>query len=271
MEGPAPLVSIVMPAYNAERYIGEAVRSVLDQTLADWELLIVNDGSTDGTGALIDALRDPRITVHHKANGGIGSARNRALERARGTFLCFLDADDVLPPKSLEARVAVFRNDPGLGMVDGVVRVMDAGLERELRVYTPQVTDNTFHELVTFSGRCFMGPSWMLRWDVDRTLRFEEGITHAEDLFFFMCFGRGRRFGVTPEHILSYRRTGSSSMNTNLAGMERSMIWIGRELRRHRMITGAEALTYALKRRRMMAGAFWQRGQVLHALRALLR
>lgn len=271
MERPAPLVSIVMPAYNAERYIGEAVRSVLGQTLADWELVIVNDGSTDGTGAVVDALRDPRITVLHKANGGIGSARNRALEVARGTFLCFLDADDVMPPHSLEARVAVFRNDPGLGMVDGVVRVMDAGLERELRVYTPHVTDNAFHELVTFSGRCFMGPSWMLRWDADRMLRFEEGITHAEDLFFFMCFGKGRRFGLTPEPILWYRRTGTSSMTTNLEGMERSMIWIGSELRRRGMVNPSEAATFALKRRRMMAGAYWHRGQVLRALRALLR
>lgn len=266
-----PIVSIVMPAYNVERYIGEAVRSVLEQTLTDWELIIVDDGSTDGTAALIKDLRDPRITVMHKSNGGIGSARNMALGVACGTYLCFLDADDVLPPRSLEARVAEFRKDPALGMVDGRVRVMDARLENELRVFMPKPTDNAFHELVTFSGRCFMGPSWMLRWDLDRKLRFEEGITHAEDLFFLLCFCKGRRYGFTTENILLYRRTGHSSMTTNLEGMERSMIWIGRELRRRGLASATELMTYAIRRKRMMAGSYRQRGRYLSAVLALLR
>lgn len=270
-EHKGPLVSIVMPAYNVERYIDEAVRSVLGQTLTDWELIIVDDGSTDATGTIIDGLQDPRITALHKPNGGIGSARNMALDVARGTYLCFLDADDVMPPRSLEARVTEFRKDPGLGMVDGRVRVMDVGLERELRIFMPQPTDDVFHELVTFSGRCFMGPSWMLRWDLDRGLRFAEGITHAEDLYFFLCFCKGRRYGYTAEDILLYRRTGHSSMNTNLEGMERSMIWIGHELRRKGLASGPELLTYSLKRKRMMSGSYRQRGRYLNAVLALMR
>jgi len=266
-----PVVTVVMPAYNAERYIDAAVRSVLEQTLTDWELIIVDDGSTDGTGALIDRFDDPRIIALHKTNGGIGSARNKALEVARGTFLCFLDADDVMPPRSLEARVAEFHRDPGLGMVDGRVRVMDATLENELRVFMPQRTDDVFHELVTFSGRCFMGPSWMLRRDLDPVLRFEEGVTHAEDLFFFLCFCKGRRYGFTTEDILLYRRTGHSSMTTNLEGMERSMIWIGEELGRRGLASGSELFVYTLKRKRMMAGSFRLRGRHWKALLALLR
>lgn len=266
-----PLVSVVMPAYNAEKYIAEAIRSVLAQTHTNWELLIVDDGSTDGTAAVIDRFNDPRIIALRKPNGGIGSARNKALDVARGAYLCFLDADDVMPRRSLEARVAEFRKDPGLGMVDGRVRVMDATLEHELRVFMPQRTDDAFHELVTFSGRCFMGPSWMLRWDLDRNLRFEEGITHAEDLFFYLCFCKGRRYGFTPEDILLYRRTGHSSMTTNLEGMERSMIWIGHELSRRRLASAGELIVYTVKRKRMMSGSYRQRGRYLKALQALLR
>ncbi|MBK6626062.1 MAG: glycosyltransferase family 2 protein [Flavobacteriales bacterium] len=266
-----PLVSIVMPAYNTERYIEAAVRSVLAQTLTDWELIIVDDGSTDGTASVIDAFDDPRIIALHKPNGGIGSARNKALEVASGTYLCFLDADDVMPRRSLEARVAEFLKDPGLGMVDGRVRVMDATLESERRVFMPQRTDDAFHELITFSGRCFMGPSWMLRWDLDRNLRFEEGITHAEDLFFFLRFCKGRRYGFTKEDILFYRRTGHSSMTTNLEGMERSLIHIGHELRRRGLASFLELTVYTLRRKRMMFGSFRQRGRYGMALRALLR
>lgn len=116
-----------------------------------------------------------------------------------------------------------------------------------------------------------MGPSWMLRRDLDPVLRFEEGVTHAEDLFFFLCFCKGRRYGFTTEDILLYRRTGHSSMTTNLEGMERSMIWIGEELGRRGLASGSELFVYTLKRKRMMAGSFRQRGRHWKALLALLR
>ncbi len=270
----SPRVSIIMPAYNAAAYIGEAVRSVIAQTCPDWELIIVNDGSTDATAEVIARFTDARIIALEKRNGGIGSARNMALDVVRGGLLCFLDADDVLPPCSLEARIAEFDRDPRLDIVDGRVRVMDARLERELRIYMPQHTEDAFHELVTFSGRCFMGPSWMLRWGPGLKLRFEEGITHAEDLFFFMRYAREGRlahYGFTTEDILLYRRTGHSSMATNLDGMERSMQWIGRQLAERAMATLPERITYSLKRRRMMAGSFRRAGRPWKALGALLR
>jgi glycosyltransferase involved in cell wall biosynthesis len=99
------LVSVVMPAYNAAKYIRGAVVSVLSQTYADWELVIVDDCSTDDTPQLLDALADAdeRIRViHARQNGGVAAARNAAIAAARGSHIAFLDSDDGWHPRKLE-------------------------------------------------------------------------------------------------------------------------------------------------------------------------
>ena len=91
--------SIIVPVYNAAAFLNATVSSVLHQTLADWELLLVDDGSTDGvTGKLCDeiAAQDERIRSIHKPNGGAGDARNYGIDRAQGDYLVFLDSDDLL-------------------------------------------------------------------------------------------------------------------------------------------------------------------------------
>lgn len=98
------LVTIVVPVYNTGKYLRQCVGSVLAQTYTHWELILVDDGSTDGSGALCDALarQDDRISVIHAANGGLSVARNRGIDAARGEYLAFLDSDDLLHPRFLE-------------------------------------------------------------------------------------------------------------------------------------------------------------------------
>lgn len=100
----APKVSVIMPVYNAERYVGKTIESILEQTFHDYELLLIDDGSTDTSGAICDeyAARDARIRVFHKENGGICSARNFGLERANGRYLAFCDNDDRYLPNLLK-------------------------------------------------------------------------------------------------------------------------------------------------------------------------
>ncbi|MDG2536699.1 glycosyltransferase family 2 protein [Dyella jiangningensis] len=104
----APLVSVVMPAYNAQAYIRSAVLSVLSQTYTSWELVIVDDCSTDGTAALIDSLAaaDERIRViHASTNAGVAAARNAAIAAARGSHVAFLDSDDGWHESKLERQM----------------------------------------------------------------------------------------------------------------------------------------------------------------------
>ena len=101
---PSPKVSVIMPVYAVEAYVERAVRSVLDQTLGDFELLAVDDGSPDASGAILDGLSalDPRVRVFHQQNKGAPAARNFAIDRASGEYLMFMDADDWLEPEALE-------------------------------------------------------------------------------------------------------------------------------------------------------------------------
>ena len=104
-----PRVSVIMPAYNVDAYVGRAVESLQRQTLEDFELLVVDDGSSDRTGDILDKLaeRDIRINVFHQANAGAPAARNLALDRARGDYVMFMDADDWIEPHMLEDLVAL--------------------------------------------------------------------------------------------------------------------------------------------------------------------
>lgn len=104
----AGLVSIVMPAHNAERYLDIAIESVLEQTFTNWELLIVNDASTDGTRLKASAWeqRDSRIKLFNlEENGGVAAARNRALEEAQGQYIAFLDSDDTWDKEKLSQQL----------------------------------------------------------------------------------------------------------------------------------------------------------------------
>lgn len=107
-----PKVTVIMPAYNAGRYIAKAIESVLAQTLQDWELIVVDDGSTDDTSSLVAAYSDPRIRCMHQKNQGPAAARNRGVQHSSGQFLAFLDADDWWDQHCLEFLVATLEVQP---------------------------------------------------------------------------------------------------------------------------------------------------------------
>jgi glycosyltransferase involved in cell wall biosynthesis len=108
-----PLITVLMPAYNAEKYISEAIQSVLDQSFRDFELIIVNDGSTDATESIIRSFADTRILLINRENGGVSAALNTGLQKARGTYIARFDADDICYSDRLAVQVAFMENNPG--------------------------------------------------------------------------------------------------------------------------------------------------------------
>jgi glycosyltransferase involved in cell wall biosynthesis len=127
----APAVSVIMPAYNVERYLADAAHSALRQSFADLELIIVNDGSTDRTGRIAADVQgaDPaRVRVISRANGGLAAARNSALRAARGAFFALLDSDDLWEPEFLARQMAVFDAHPGVDLVTGNGRFLGSRL-----------------------------------------------------------------------------------------------------------------------------------------------
>src|SRR5688572_21897696 len=115
------LVSVIIPAYNAALYIGETIQSILAQTYADWEIIIINDGSTDNTPEILKKHTDKRISVINRENGGVASARNEGLLKSKGEYVVFFDADDLMSPEFLQSRVNVLRNKKEIGFVGGAV------------------------------------------------------------------------------------------------------------------------------------------------------
>jgi len=115
------MFSIIMPVYNHAQYVEQAIRSVVAQTYRDWELIVVDDGSTDGSGETADAwaARDERIRVIHQANAGQAAARNTAIARASGRWLAYLDSDDVYLPEALARFAAFIDAHPGAQFLYG--------------------------------------------------------------------------------------------------------------------------------------------------------
>ena len=107
-----PTVSVIMPCYNAARFLPTSVGSVLAQTFTDWELIIVDDGSTDGTRQWLSVQQDPRISVIRQPNRGVSAARNAGLQVAQGRYVAFLDADDTWSPRFMDRMLAALRARP---------------------------------------------------------------------------------------------------------------------------------------------------------------
>jgi glycosyltransferase involved in cell wall biosynthesis len=111
-----PVISIVIPAYNAERTILETIASVRQQTFTDFELIVINDGSTDNTLNLLKTIEDDRLKVFSYSNGGVSMARNRGICKSTGEFIAFLDADDLWADDKLELQLAALKEHPNAGL-----------------------------------------------------------------------------------------------------------------------------------------------------------
>jgi glycosyltransferase involved in cell wall biosynthesis len=124
-----PLVSVVIPAYNAERTIRATLVSVLGQTMSDLEVVVVDDGSTDGTSTVAGSLDDTRVRVLRQSNAGHASARNAGIADARGTYVAVVDADDLWLPRKLEHQVGRLRSHPHVRALHGAAVHVDDSLE----------------------------------------------------------------------------------------------------------------------------------------------
>lgn len=120
----APTISVVVPVFRAEKFLSACIESVLSQDFENFELVLVDDGSPDASGKICDtfAARDERVRVFHETNGGVSRARRLGVERSRGEWICFVDADDILLPGALSALFAETEREPESDLVEGAHR-----------------------------------------------------------------------------------------------------------------------------------------------------
>lgn len=120
-----PLISVIIPAYNQARYVSQSLQSVLNQTYPNFELIVVDDGSTDETPQIIARVQDPRVRVIRQANAGLSAARNTGLRESSAPLVTFLDADDYFLPDKLEVLLRFLEEHPDTGLVAGKARYID--------------------------------------------------------------------------------------------------------------------------------------------------
>lgn len=187
-------VSIIVPVYNVEKYIRECLDSIVAQTFTDWECLLIDDGSPDNSGGICDeyADNDCRFKVFHKSNGGVSSARNLGLDNARGEWVTFVDADDMIAPDFLSALVEPTLKYDDLDFVHaGCCNYQDGknvGIEQKYEPYygsAPAYLFNQFRGL-TFS-KLFRLEN-VNHWSDGLPLRFDEKMRIAEDMAFTLDY-----------------------------------------------------------------------------------
>ncbi len=186
-------VSVIVPAYNTEDYIASCVGSILNSTFQDFEILLINDGSTDGTGAVCDALkeRSDKIRVFHTENRGLCAARNLGLEQADGMYISFVDGDDVIAPTMLETLVSGMTPDVQLSACRFVRRGRADVHWDEDELKSPLETDQAGIAQKLFNGG-FGNYVWnkLYRSSIlkEHGIRFRTGRNYIEDLFFNMDY-----------------------------------------------------------------------------------
>lgn len=207
-----PLVSIIMPAYNTARYVAAAIESVMWQTYKNWELLVIDDGSTDGSSDIIKKFTDPRIQYFYQSNRGVSAARNAGIMRMKGDFFCFLDSDDVLPAESVSKRVEVFLTRPEVSIVDGYVEVFDERMAGRMKTWRPSPHGRVIASLFGLRSDCFFALTWMMRVVPGTAYVFDEQMTHAEDLLFLTGVSLTGEYDYVHLPIYQYRLTRASAM-----------------------------------------------------------
>lgn len=209
-----------MPAYQAAPYIEAAIHSVLAQDYDQWELLIVNDGSTDLTEDLITQFSDSRIRVFHQRNLGVSTARNKGLQHMSGDYFCFLDADDLMPKDSLSSRLNVFQDKQDeIDFVVGGQHQMNHDLSEILSVQLPSFQGNPRRALKRLDHTCFINcGTWMIKKRNDVTYEFPNGWSHAEDLAFFFSISKCGTLRSISTIAQIYRRNSDSAMS-NMDGL----------------------------------------------------
>ena len=211
-----PKVSIILPAYNCAKYLPDSVGSVLSQGFKDFELLIVDDGSTDETEEFVRKnFTDPRIVYIRQGHAGLSAARNNGLAHARGEFIAFLDADDLFLPDKLEKEFLVFEKKPAADIVyssekyfyeDDKDKLLDSPYEKlsgDLFFFLKR--SNFIHvSTVMFKKSMFKG------------MEFDTALKSHEDWDFFLRLSaKGARFCYLPESLslVRVRKTSMTAVN----------------------------------------------------------
>jgi glycosyltransferase involved in cell wall biosynthesis len=204
----SPLVSVVMPVFNAGQFLVQAVESILGQTLTTFDFIIIDDGSTDGSREILGAFaaKDARIRLISRPNKGIGPTRNEGWKTTNAELIAIMDADDIAVPDRLEKQVAFLRAHPEVVCVSGLTRLIDAQGRWIPCPLTPPLEHEQILELL-LKGACPVSNSavMMRRTSIEQVGGYDEELSMAEDYALWLKLSEVGRLANLPDVLVSYR------------------------------------------------------------------
>lgn len=205
----SPTVSVVIPVFNGERFLRESIISVLNQTFSDFEIIVVNDGCTDGSPEIFRSFPDPRLRmVSHPQNLGLAEARNTGIRSSRGVYIALLDADDIAEPTRLAEQVNAMEQDPKLVYLGAFALRFQDGTPMATKVWKTETVDMELRILLMFRNR-FNASSIMFRRAIVPPELFAN-IPMAEDYRFAVAMSKLGEIGNIPKPLVRYRQHATS-------------------------------------------------------------
>lgn len=211
MNGFIPKVTVLMPAYNAEKYIAEAIGSILRQSFTDFELLIINDGSTDNTARVIESFTDSRITIFNQPNCGIAAALNTGLSKAKAPYIARFDADDICLPERLQQQFDFLNTRQEYVLTGSDAEYISAGGEHLFYFTCIGHTNEQITQKIYFNCP-FIHSSVMYRKDaVIKAGGYSLYAHNFEDYFLWVQLKKYGKFYNLPQQLIKVRFNPSSS------------------------------------------------------------
>ena len=220
-----PLISVVIPVYNGEKTILETIESVLNQTFQDFELIVIDDGSTDQTAEIINRIQDSRIKIFSYSNAGLSASRNRGIAKARGEYISFIDADDLWTADKLESQLKALQENPQAAVAYSWTDCIDESGKFLRRGGYISVTDHVYEKLLLVD---FVegGSNALIRKHVFAEVGgFDESFNAVEDWDMWLRLASRYRFVTVASRQILYRQS-ANSMSTNVLKMEAASLRI---------------------------------------------
>ena len=215
-----PTISVVVPVYNAERTILETIASVQEQTFSDFEVIVINDGSTDRTLELLNTVQEPRLKVFSYSNGGLPVARNRGISQATGEFISFIDADDLWTPDKLELQLAALQQHPEAGVAYSWTCNMSEKGESFEPGQSVSFEGNVYPQLL-LGNFISSGSNCLIRREAIASVgEFDPTLKSCEDWEFYLRLAARWSFVVVPKLQILYRQS-AMAMSSKIEVMEK--------------------------------------------------
>lgn len=220
-----PLISVIIPAYNSEKTIQETIESVLKQTFTDFELIVVNDGSTDATLEIINSIKDPRIQVLTYPNAGVAVSRNRGISHSTGEFISFLDADDLWTADKLEAQLKALQENPKAAVAYSWLDSIDES-GNFLRPGTRITENGNIYDKLFLTPFVSSGSNGLIRRQpLIEIGGFDESLAASQDYDLYLRLAARYDFVCVPSVQILYRIL-SGSMSTNISRLEATSLLV---------------------------------------------